>query len=549
MTVIAAMQTFDYIIVGAGSAGCVLANRLSASGAHSVLLLEAGGADHHFWLKAPIGYGMTFYNPTVNWMYRTEPDAALAGRSGYWPRGRVLGGSSSINGMVFVRGQPQDFDDWAACGNPRWGWADVLPYFKRLEDSDMASGHADDWRGQGGPLHVSDVRPHVHPLCHDFLQAGVEMGLPATDDINGPQWEGMTINQITTRKGLRESASTAYLRPALKRPNLRLITHALVERVVFEGQRASGVQFVVDGQRQVAQARREVLVCGGSVNSPALLQLSGVGDAEFLRSKGISPVHHAPAVGRHLQDHLCHDHSYVARKPSLNQTYGTWSGKLWAGLRYVLARRGPMALGINHAGGFVRSDAHEARPNFQLYFSPLTYSKPTPGKRQLLKPDAEPGFSISVQPCRPTSRGFIEIRDADPRTPPRIVTNALSTDYDVDQMRKAALFIRRFSQTPAMQALIVREIAPGPNCQGEDALLQDARERAGTLFHPVSTCRMGPDPAQSVVNARLQVHGLHGLRVVDASVFPMVTSGNTNAPTLMLAERAADWILEAAGGG
>ncbi|NBO21505.1 MAG: hypothetical protein EBU97_06200, partial [Rhodobacteraceae bacterium] len=280
--------------------------------------------------------------------------------------------------------------------------------------------------------------------------------LPATTDINGPQWEGVTINQITTRKGLRESASTAYLRPALKRPNLRLITHALVERVVFEGQRASGVQLVVDGQRQVAQARREVLVCGGAVNSPALLQLSGVGDTEFLRGKGIAPVHHAPAVGRHMQDHLCHDHSYVARKPSLNQTYGTWSGKLWAGLRYVLARRGPMALGINHAGGFVRSDADEARPNFQLYFSPLTYSKPTPGKRQLLKPDAEPGFSISVQPCRPTSRGFIEVQDADPRTPPRIVTNALSTDYDVEQMRKAALFIRRFSQTPTMQALIAR---------------------------------------------------------------------------------------------
>ena len=536
------MTEFDFIVVGAGSAGCVLANRLTASGRHTVLLLEAGGSDARFWLRTPIGYGMSFYNPGVNWMYRTEPDPALAGRQGYWPRGKVLGGSSSINAMVFVRGQPRDFDDWAALGNPGWGWNDVLPYFCKLEDSDLGPSAL---RGVGGPVHVSDVRTDVHPLCETYLRAGEQLGLARNPDINGASNEGVAINQITTRRGLRESASTAYLRPALRRPNLRLETGAHVTRVLFDGRRASGISYLQHGQLRSCTARREVILAGGSINTPQILQLSGIGPGAALQAMGLPVVADSPAVGQHLQDHLCIDHVYRSRVPTLNAALGTWRGKLWAGIRYLALRRGPLALSVNQGGGFFRSREGLPAPNMQLYFSPLSYLRAVPGRRALTAPDTFAGFALSAQPCRPSSRGHLELRGPDPLLPPRIVANSLSTRHDRDEILEASLFLRKLAAAPALRAIIDHELLPGAAVQTEQALMDDIAQRASTVFHPVSTCRMGPDPRQAVVDAQLRVHGLQGLRVIDASVFPTLTSGNTNAPTLMLAEKGADLVLAA----
>ena len=534
------MTEFDFIVVGAGSAGCVLANRLTASGRHTLLLLEAGGSDARFWLRTPIGYGMSFYNPRVNWMYRTEPDPALAARQGYWPRGKVLGGSSSINAMVFVRGQPHDFDDWAALGNPGWGWNDVLPYFRKLEDSALGPNAL---RGVGGPVHVSDVSADVHPLCETYLRAGEQLGLARNPDINGASNEGVAINQITTRNGLRESASTAYLRPALRRSNLHLETGAHVTRVLFDGIRASGVAYVRRGIEMRCHARCEVILAGGAINSPQILQLSGVGAAASLQSLGIGVVADSPAVGQHLQDHLCIDHVYRSRVPTLNTELGTWRGRLWAGIRYLAQRRGPLALSVNQGGGFARSRDGLAHPDLQLYFSPLSYLRAVPGRRALTAPDRFAGFALSAQPCRPTSRGHLELRGPDPMLAPRIIPNSLSTQHDRDAMRQASVFLRKLAAVPALRAIIAHEILPGPARQTGPDLMDDIAQRASTVFHPVSTCRMGPDPRAAVVDADLRVHGVRGLRVIDASVFPTLTSGNINAPTIMLAEKGADLVL------
>ena len=535
-----AVTEFDFIIVGAGSAGCVLASRLSESGRHSVLLLEAGGSDERLWLKMPIGYGKSFYNPGVNWMYRTEPDPALAGRSGYWPRGKVLGGSSSINAMVFVRGQAADFDDWAALGNTGWGWNDVLPWFRKLEDSEHGPNA---WRGTGGPLHVSDVSAQVHPLCQAWLDAGHQAGLRINPDLNGASQDGVGIYQITTQGGLRASASTAYLKPAMGRPNLTVALKAHATRITFNGKRAEGVDYLQDGATVTARARREVILAAGAINSPQLLQLSGVGPGALLQQLGIGVVHDSPAVGRHLQDHLCIDHLYRASVPTLNNQLGPWYGKLWAGLRYLAGRSGPLALSVNQGGGFARSRPGLTRPNLQLYFSPLSYIKARPGKRELMRPDPYPGFLLSAQPCRPTSRGHLQLRSPDPLQPPAIHANSLSTAHDLQEMTEATQFLRALAAQPALARIIQAELLPGPQATTHEALVDDIRQRAGTVFHPVSTCRMGPDPRDAVVDARLRVHGLQGLRVIDASAFPSLTSGNTNAPTLMLAEKGASMVL------
>jgi choline dehydrogenase len=534
------MSDFDYIVVGAGSAGCVLAQRLTDGGRHRVLLLEAGGSERRFWLQVPIGYGKSFYDPRVNWMYRTEPEPALAGRAGYWPRGKVLGGSSSINAMVFVRGQHEDFDAWRALGNPGWGWADVLPYFRTMEDS--ARG-PDAWRGRGGPLAVADVTPDLHPLCEAFLRAGVETGLPRNADFNGVTQEGVGCYEITVRDGRRMSAARAYLRPAMQRANLRVETGAHATRILFDGTRATGVAYVRGGAACTARAAREVIVCAGAINSPQLLQLSGIGPAAHLGALGLPVVLDNPNVGQHLQDHLCIDYLYRSRVATLNDELRPWHGKLRAGLRYLATRRGPLALSVNQAGGFVRSRPGFTRPNLQLYFSPLSYTRAPAGKRPLMSPDPFPGFLLSAQPCRPESRGHLELKSADPFAAPRIVPNSLATERDLEEMVEGATLLRKLAAAPALAAVIDVELSPGRAVATREQLIEDIRQRSSTVFHPVGTCRMGPDPRQAVVDPRLRVHGIRTLRVVDASIFPALTSGNTNAPVIMVAEKAADLIL------
>jgi len=532
-------QTYDFIITGAGSAGCVLADRLSANGRFTVLVLEAGGSDRRFWIQVPIGYGRLYYDKRVNWKYETEADPGIAGRKDYWPRGKVLGGSGSINAMVYIRGQREDYEDWVAAGNPGWGYADVLPYFKKSEDN---SRGADDYHGAGGPLGVASFTPH--PLVECFFQAGRELGLADNDDLNGQSQDGVGLYQLTTRGGQRCSTARAFLRPALRRRNLRLELGAHVTRILFDGRRATGVEYEQNGRRMRARAGREVVVSGGAINSPQLLQLSGVGPAALLKRHGIAVIAEAPGVGRNLQDHLFFPFVYKTRKPSLNNQLHAPLGKLWAGMKYVFARRGPLALSINHGGAFVRTRRELSRPNMQLYFVPASFTGDAPDGRPLLNPDPVGGIGINVSPCRPTSRGHIEIVSSDFRDYPAIHPNYLATEFDVQEALEGVRFVRRLAATAALSALIERELNPWPQGDSDAELIARIRQAGRTTYHPIGTCAMGPDPADAVVDRRLRPHGLAGLRVVDASIMPLMISGNTNAPTIMIAERGADFILE-----
>ena len=534
------MSHYDFIIIGAGSAGCVLANRLSENPNHSVLLLEAGPSDKRFFVQMPIGYGKTFYQPKVNWMYTSMASDGLNGRTSYWPRGKTLGGSSSINAMVYVRGHRRDFDDWNNAGNPGWSYDELLPYFKRMESWQHG---ADEFRGGDGPLKVSDVSTKLHPLCKHFVAAGAALGINYNADMNGVKQEGVGYYQLTTHQGQRMSAARAYLKPARNRPNLKVVCNALVKRLVFEGKRAVAVEYEHNGNSLRAHGAKEIILSAGAVNSPQLLQVSGIGPRNVLQQAGVEQVHESPAVGQHLQDHIGHSYFYRASQPTLNQQLRPWWGKLLQGVRYVLTRSGPLSLSVNQAGGFVQTRAGLDRPNIQLYFSPVSYTKAPVGERPMMSPDPFPAYLMGVSNCRVKSEGQINITSGDTNVAPNIEPNYLAHEDEIQDLLEGVKLIRQFAQTAQLQAITIDEMRPGVDCQTDAQLIEDIRNNADTVYHPCGTCRMGPDPQENVVDSALKVHGLEGLRVVDASIFPNLICGNINAATIMVGEKAADLIL------
>jgi choline dehydrogenase len=527
-------ETFDYIVVGAGSAGCVLANRLTASGKYRVLLLEAGGQDRNIWIHIPLGYGKLFHNPKVNWLYATEPEPELNNRRIIQPRGKVLGGSSSINGLLYVRGQHADYDHWRQLGNVGWSFADVLPYFRRAEHQERG---ADALHGADGPLAVSDVS-EPHPLCEAFIEASEQTGFPRNDDFNGATQEGAGYFQLTARNGRRCSTAVGYLRPAKRRPNLKVATRALVTRLLLEGRRAVGIEYRQGDTIRSARAEGEVIVAGGAFNSPQLLQISGIGPAELLRTHGIAVVADKPGVGADLQDHLQVRTQYRCSHPiTMNDVINDWRHRYAAGLRYLLSRKGLLTIGAGYAGAFLRTRPELATPDVQIHF--LIFSADAAGAA--LHPFS--GFMTSVCQLRPESRGFVRIKSPDPRVPPAIQPRYLSSRLDCDTVVDGLKLLRRIMAQPAMDRYIAEELAPGAQCASDADLLNFARETGTTVYHPTSTCRMGSDAA-AVVDERLRVIGIERLRVIDGSIMPTVVSGNTNAAVVMIAEKGADMILE-----
>jgi choline dehydrogenase len=530
-------DSFDFIVVGAGSAGCVLANRLTASGRHRVLLLEAGGHDRRLWIHIPLGYGKLFADSRVNWLYKTEPEPELDNRQVIQPRGKVLGGSSSINGLLYLRGQPADYDHWRQLGNSGWSFDDVLPYFRRAEHQERGE---DALHGVGGPLAVSNVC-EPHPLCEAFIDAAQQAGYPRNDDFNGPTQEGAGYFQLTAKNGRRWSTAVGYLREARRRPNLVVETNALASRVLFEGRRAVGVEYRQGGTTRVARAGREVILAGGAFNSPQLMQLSGLGPADLLRSHGIDVIADMPGVGAELQDHLQVRIQYRCTEPiTMNDVVNNWRKRIGAGMRYALLRKGLLAIGAGYAGGFFRTSENVATPDVQVHF--IIFSGETSGAA--LHPF--PGFIASICQLRPESRGFVRIKSADPAAPPAIQPRYLSDPIDRDTVVAGLKLLRGIMGQPAMQHYIAEERVPGSRVTSDADLLAFARSAGTTVFHPTSTCRMGPD-ANAVVDERLGVRGIGSLRVVDASIMPTVVSGNTNAAVVMIAEKGADMILHDAG--
>ena len=526
---------FDYVIVGGGTAGCVLANRLTADGRARVLMLEAGPRDNYIWIHIPIGYGKTMFHPVYNWGFYTEPEAQMKGRKIYWPRGRGLGGSSSINGLIYIRGQPEDYDAWAAAGNRGWGWTDVLPYFIRSEGNRRG---ASAMHGADGPLVCSDIGARSE-LIEAIIEGAGELGVPRTDDFNAGVQEGVGYFQLFTDKGWRVSAAVGYLKPVRARSNLAVEVGAQATRVLFEGKRATGVEYVQGGQTKRVTATREVILAAGSLQSPQLLQLSGVGPVPLMEAFGIPVVHELPGVGENLQDHLQLRVMFKCTKPiTTNDDLGSMWRSAKIGLQWLLRRTGPLAIGVNQGGLFTRVLPQSTRPDIQFHFSTLT------AELAGAKPHPFSGFTMSVCQLRPTSRGHVRIKSADPLAAPAMQPNYLSTELDRQCAVASLNFARRLAATTAMRPYVQEEYRPGPAATSDADLLDFARNYGATIFHPTGTCKMGSDPL-AVVDDRLRVHGVAGLRVVDCSIMPTLVSGNTAAAVVMIAEKASDLILAA----
>jgi len=525
---------YDYIVIGAGSSGCVLAHRLSTNPANNVLLLEAGGKDWNPWIHIPVGYFRTLHKPATDWCYVTEPDPGLNGRCLKWPRGKVLGGSSSINGLLYIRGQRQDYDNWSDSGINGWSYNDVLPYFRKAEDQERG---ADDYHGAGGPLKVSNMS-FRRSICDDFIAGVNELGVPRSDDFNAQEQEGVGYFQLTAHNGRRCSSAVAYLKGIKSRPNLTIITHALTRRIGFSAKRAQSVDYHCKGEKHTATANAEIILCAGAINSPQLLQLSGIGPGALLREHGIDVIADSSDAGAQLQDHLQIRLVYKTRNPvTLNDELRNPVRKLRAALQYIMTRGGPMSMAASQVAAFCRTRLSNSRPDIQYHFQPLSTDAPGEGLHTFS------AITASVCQLRPESRGYIHITSNDPLRHPKIVPNYLSTDLDCQTAVESIKHTRRIMHGVTMAKHISAEHLPGSQYTTDEELLDCARNISNTIYHPTSTCRMGADEL-SVVDERLRVRGVSGLRVADASIMPSIVSGNTNAPTIMIGEKASDMILE-----